>query len=123
MSSSTIVNVGQYDPGHRVINDMKNCCPSGWTPIPDVDEGCVHEAAKHGVAEYNMEYNETLKYEGILRAWYMELKEGGLDYGFVLEAVDCVGRVNRYKVVVSEDKGGGEKIWKLKTFMLFQRNN
>lgn len=122
MSSAMVVNVGQYDPIHRVINGVKDSCPSGWTSIVDVEEPYVQEVAKFSVTEYDIKYKENLKYTCIARGWYMEQKEGGMDYAFILEALDCLGCVGKYKVLVSEQNYGGEKTRKLKSFKLVPKN-
>lgn len=79
-----------------------------WIEIPDLTTHCVQDTIKIAVDEYNIKYEDYLKYKSVIIGWYEELDGNKIRYRFHIQAIDCLGRVRTYEAMVLEDKVNGE---------------
>ncbi|XP_022927699.1 uncharacterized protein LOC111434517 [Cucurbita moschata] len=89
-----------------------------WIKIPDVNGHCLQQVAKFAVEKFNAEHGDCLIYNSIFEGWYLELGSNNLKYRLHIKAVDFLGRLLIYEVVVFEEKPDKERIRKLISFVI-----
>lgn len=112
MTVSAGLKIGSHD-AKASANVTRRCgCMARWIKIPNVESPCVQEAAKFAVEEFNLRYQNSLKYKSTSQGWYLELNANKLKYRLHIEVIDCLQRVLKFEATLTEEKSSAGRVRK-----------
>uniref|UniRef100_UPI0020BDCC1B hypothetical protein n=1 Tax=Escherichia coli TaxID=562 RepID=UPI0020BDCC1B len=108
------INIGIGGTGDNSGSGGSGASP--WVQIFDLDSPIVPEVARFSVERFNLDHNNTLRYQHVYEGWVQFVDENTKRYRLKLTVLDCLERLLRFEVIVCEVTNGDDK-YKLESFV------